>query len=288
MYSTARVQSVGSLLTFFSLTYAVGWASWIAAAALSGYVTTPGQLPPTLRALLFLPGTFAPAFVALALTLRAEGRAGVLALLGPLFQWRAGVRWYVFAVSYMAAIKLAAALVFRLATGSWPLFGPVAWYVLLAATLFSTVVGGQTGEEIGWRGWALPRLAARIGLARSSVLLGVIWALWHLPLFFISGTDLAGQSLTLFVLAVTPLSVAIAWLYWGTNGSLLLTMLLHAAINNTTGIVPAGVLPAGNPWVLKTSPVGWLTIALLWIVAGYFLIRMPNGNDELSERPLGR
>jgi len=243
MHPTSRPQSVGSLLTFFSLTYAVAWTLWIAVAALSGYVTTPGKPPPALRAFLFLPGTFAPAFVALALTLRAEGRAGVLALLGRLFQWRVGVRWYVFAVGYMAAIKVTAALLFRLATGSWPRFGPEAWYALLAATIFSTVVGGQAGEEIGWRGWALPRLAAHLGLARASVLLGVIWTMWHLPLFFISGTDLTGQSVTLYLLAVTPLSVAIAWLYWGTKGSLLLTMLLHAAINNTAGIVPAGVPP---------------------------------------------
>jgi membrane protease YdiL (CAAX protease family) len=283
MYSTSRAQPVGSLLKFFSLAYAVAWSFWIAVAAFSSYVTTPGQPPPTLRAFLFLPGTFAPAFVALALTVRAEGRAGVLALLGRLFQWCVGLRWYVFAVSYMAAIKLAAALVRRLAIGSWPPFGPEAWYVMLAATVFSTVVGGQTGEEIGWRGWALPRLAAHFGLARSSVLLGVIWATWHLPLFFIPGTDSTGQSFTVYMLAVTPLSVALAWLYWRTKGSLLLTMLMHAAIDNTTGIVPAGAPLAVNPWVLSTSPLGWLTVAFLWIAAGYFLVRMPNGNCIMIE-----
>lgn len=283
MYSTSRAQPVGSLLKFFSLTYAATWTLWIAVAALSGYVATPGQPPPPLRAFIFLPGTFAPAFVALALTAREEGRAGVMALLGRLFQWRVGIRWYVFAVSYMALIKLTAALVRRLATGSWPRFGPEAWYVMLAATVFSTVVGGQTGEEIGWRGWALPRLTARFGLALSGVLLGVIWATWHLPLFFIPGTDSTGQSFTVYLLAVTPLSVAMAWLYWRTKGSLLLTMLMHAAINNTTGIVPAGTQPAANPWALSTSPVGWLTVALLWIAAGYFLLRMPNGHSLMTE-----
>jgi membrane protease YdiL (CAAX protease family) len=191
-----------------------------------------------------------------------------------LFQWRVGLRWYVFAVGYMAAIKLAVALVHRVATGSWPLFSPVAWYLMLAATVISTVIGGQAGEEIGWRGYALPRLAARFGLARGSVLLGVIWATWHLPLFFIPGTDTTGQSFTVYLLGVTPLSVAIAWLYWRTNGSLLLTMLMHAVINNTTGIVPSIVPAATNPWTLSTSRVAWLTLALLWICAGYFLARM--------------
>ena len=136
------------------------------------------------------------------------------------------------------------------------------------------MIGGQAGEEIGWRGYALPRLAARFGLARGSVLLGVIWATWHLPLFFIPGTDTPGQSFTVYLLGVTPLSVAIAWLYWRTNGSLLLTMLMHAVINNTTGIVPSIVPAATNPWTLSTSRVAWLTLALLWICAGYFLARM--------------
>jgi membrane protease YdiL (CAAX protease family) len=65
---------------------------------------------------------------------------------------------------------------------------------MIGATFFSTVIGGQAGKEIGWRGHALQRLAARTGLARGSVLLGVIWAASHLPLFFIQGTDTTGQS----------------------------------------------------------------------------------------------
>jgi len=220
--------------------------------------------------------------VAVALTARQEGRARVFALLQRLFQWRVGLRWYAFAIVYMAAIKLTAALVHRVATGSWPRFGDTTLYLMLAATIFSTVVGGQAGEEIGWRGYALPRLTTRMGLAGASVLLGVIWATWHLPLFFIKGADLNGQSFPIYLLGVTALSVAFAWLYWRTNGSLLLTMLLHAAVNNTTGIVP-GTITASNTFALSTSLVGWLTIALLWMAAGYFLVRMPKGNYPAKE-----
>lgn len=245
-------------------------------------IMSPGQVPLGIRALIFLPGTFAPSLVAVALTARQEGRAAVHALLHRLFQWDVGLRWYVFAVLYMAAIKLSAALVNRVATGSWPRFGDTALYVMLAATFFSTVVGGQAGEEIGWRGYALPRLTSRLGLAGASVLLGVIWAVWHLPLFYIPGTDLSRQSFPVFLLAVTPLSTAIAWLYWRTNGSLLLTMLIHAAINNTTGIVPSGETGGTNPWVLRTSLIGWATVALLWIAAVYFMVRMPRRSSTLD------
>jgi membrane protease YdiL (CAAX protease family) len=119
---------------------------------------------------------------------------------------------------------------------------------VLAAALFSTVIGGQAGEEIGWRGYALPRLAAPFGLARASIMLGMIWACWHLPLFFLPQADTYGQSFPVYLLQVTALSVAIAWLYWRTNGSPLLTMLMHAAINNTKDIVPSLAMTGTNPF----------------------------------------
>jgi len=169
------------LLKFFSLTYAATWICWMAAGA-----TSRGSAPaaPALAAIagaLFLLGTFAPSLVALALTERAEGRAATRALLRRVFEWRVGARWYVFAVGYMPAIKLSVALVHRFASGGWPRFGQEAWYLMVTAILFSTWV--QAGEEIGWRGYALPRLSDRFGLAPASVTLGIIWASWHLPLF---------------------------------------------------------------------------------------------------------
>jgi membrane protease YdiL (CAAX protease family) len=95
-----------------------------------------------------------------------------------------------------------------------------------------------------------------------------------LPLFFAPESDTFGQSFPLYLLQVTALSVAAAWLYWRTNGSLLLVMLLHAAVNNTMGIVPSAVPGARNPFALSTSLVAWLTVTLLWITAAYFLVRM--------------
>jgi membrane protease YdiL (CAAX protease family) len=117
-------------------------------------------------------------------------------------------------------------------------------------------------------------MVARLGLGPASVLLGVIWATWHLPLFFMPRTDTLGQSFPLYLLQVTAISVAMAWLYWKTGSSLLLVMILHAAVNNTKDIVPSAVIGATNPFALSTSPVAWLTVALLWICAAYFLVRM--------------
>lgn len=161
-----------ALLTFFVVTYIVTWGFFFAAGI------TPAAGP---RGLLFLLGTFAPGFVALWLTGRATGRSGVAALLRRLIDWQVPARWYLFAVSYIAVVKLTVAVVNRATTGAWPRFGEVPWYLMLAATVGSTLVGGQAGEEIGWRGYALPRLAARFGLGGGSVLLGVLWAVCTFP-----------------------------------------------------------------------------------------------------------
>lgn len=250
------------MVSFFVLAYTVTWSAWLVSARLAGGA----------RWLLFYFGVFAPAFSAVWLTWKESGGSGVRALLARLFQWQVGARWYAFAIGYMATIKLLAAVGYRAATGAWPRFGPQAWYAMIAATLLSTVIGGQAGEEIGWRGYALPRMAKRLGLAGASILLGLLWATWHLPLFYIAGADLAGQSFPIFALLVTALSVAMAWLYAQTRGSLLLVMLMHAAVNNTTGIVPSSTLAPGGPLTFSANLMAWLTLSLLWLAASFFLV----------------
>lgn len=270
----------GSLVKFFVLTYAMMWTFFIAVAVLAISPRTP------LGALLLLLGTIAPSLVALCLTARAEGGKGVRVLLGGVLEWRVAAKWYLFAAGYVAVIKLAVALFHRLVTGAWPRFGNVPWYVIPLAIAFSTPV--QAGEEIGWRGYALPRLAARFGLARASLLLGLIWACWHLPQFFILEADTYGQSFLVYVLQVTALSVAMAWLYAHTNGSLLLVMLMHAAVNNSKDIVPSAVPGATDTFGLSASLVAWLTVTLLWICAAYFLARMPRWDPRGGGQPWQR
>ena len=252
---------------FFLLSYAVTWTCFTSVAA----ARIPTRSP--LGALLILLGAIAPGLVALALTARAEGGPAARALLGRVLRWRVAWPWYLFAVGYIPAIKLCVALVHRLATGVWPHFGTDPWYLIPAAIAFSTPF--QAGEEIGWRGYALPRLAARFGLARASLVLGLIWAVWHLPQFFIREGDTYGQSFFVFTFQVVALSVAMAWLYARTGGSLLLVMLMHAAVNNAKDIVPSAVPGVHETFTLSASLVAWLTVTLLWICAAWFLARMP-------------
>ena len=257
----------GSVVKFFLLTYGLTWACFIPVAM----AATPTVAP--IQSLVLLLGTIAPSLVALWLTARSEGEAGVRALLDRALRWRVAARWYVFAAGYMVAIKLIVALAHRVGTGAWPRLGTEPWYIIPVAIAFSTPV--QAGEEIGWRGYALPRLAARLGLAPASILLGMIWALWHLPLFFVRGADTYGQSFLVYAPQVIALSVAMAWLYARTGGSLLLVMLLHAAVNNSKDVVPSATPGAMSTFGLSASLVAWLTVTLLWLSAGYFLARMP-------------
>ena len=256
-----------SLVSFFALTFVASWTWWIAISPLA-----PPSLPLQIRELLVLPGVFAPAIVAIWLTARANGRAGVRGLLSGMVRWDVPVRWYVVAVGYVATAKLLAAGGYRLIRGEWPVFGQEPWYLLLAAVAFSTP--SQAGEEIDWRGYALPRLAARWGLGPGSVLLGVLWAAWHLPFFYLAGNDKSGQAFLPYLLGVTALSVVLAGVFWRTRGSLLLTMILHSAANNTKDIVPSAAPKPGEPILLHATLVAWLSIAILWAGAIAFLVWM--------------
>jgi membrane protease YdiL (CAAX protease family) len=258
-----------ALVGFFLLTFAFTWTAWLAPASLGA----PGtSWLFGLGGLAFRLGVFAPAFVALALTALGEGRAGVVSLMARIGRWHVGTQFYLFAISYMAGTKLLAALIHRLAIGTWPSFGDTPLPLMLGGILVST--WAQAGEEVGWRGYALPRLATHLGLGGASILLGFIWALWHLPLFFLHGSGSDGQSFPIYLLHVTALSVAMSWLYWKTEGSLLLVMLMHASVNNTTDIVPAAVPNAVAPMSLEGTVVAWGTVGVSWVVAALLLSRM--------------
>src|SRR5262245_26631708 len=168
--------------------------------------------------------------VAVALTARAGGRAAVSALLRQMLQGAVQVRRYLFALGYFAAIRLSVALLHRAVFGQWPAFTDELVPLMLVASVFLAPM--QAGEEVGWRGHLLPQLSGRMGLPAASLAVGVIWACWHLPFFFVAGADKSGQPFLPYFLSVTALAVAMAWLYWRTQGSLLLTMLMHSAVNN--------------------------------------------------------
>ena len=260
-----------SNVAFVALTFAASWLLWLAAAAALDWDLSLRSGVPALGTPLYLLGVWAPAFVAVALTARAEGRTGVSALLRRILHGAVDGRWYLFALGYFAAIRLAVALLHRGVFGQWPAFNQELVPLMLVASVFLAPM--QAGEEVGWRGYLLPGLSARLGLPVASLVVGIIWACWHLPFFFVAGVDKSGQPFLPYLLSGTALSVAMAWLYSRTSGSLLLTMMMHSAVNNMNLLVtPAST--SGNVLALKAPFVSWATTALLWIGAAVFLHAM--------------
>ena len=263
------------LAAFFALTFAATWAAWLLPAALhlprSGVFALGGPV--------FLLGVFAPALVAVGLTARTYGRDGVVRLLEPVGRWQVPARYYLFAVGFTAATRLAAATIGEAADRR--LAGVRLDAVLARPARGHAAVDGRAVR----RGSGLARLCAaspgRRTRARSGqpgALLS-LWATWHLPLFVIPGSGSDGQSFPVYVLFVTALSVAMAWLYRQTGGSLLLTMLMHAAINNTGEIVPAATTTPAGIFSWRATPMAWTTLAVMWSVAGVLLVRMRDARD---------
>lgn len=255
------------LILYFFITFLVAWLLFITASV----VSDNAQLSTLSRLLIFI-GAISPGLVAVSLTAITKGADGVKLLINKISVKGTKAVWYIFAVTFIALIKLLAALVFFLLYNSWPQFGTTSPYVMLFSIAISMWV--QAGEEIGWRGYALPLMSKKIGLPMSGILLGIIWATWHLPLFYITAADTFNQSFPLYLFQVTALSVIMTWLFWKVNGNLLLLMVFHAAINNTKDIVPSASKASETPFTLNASPIAWISLALLWVVAFYAIYSM--------------
>ncbi len=208
---------------FFVLAYAISWLLWLP------LVVSGDSSPSGPGFILLLLGSLVPSAVAILLVAMLHGGAGVRKLLQRLLIWRVGVGWWV-AVGLVAALALGAVGLSVLLGGRSPdvtvtIPGAVALFV------FSIFPGSAGGEEIGWRGFALPHLQAARSALRASLVLGVVWGVWHLPLYLV-GTDIRPLSLFApWVVLTVAVSVIYTWIYNGTGGSLLLVVLFHAASN---------------------------------------------------------
>jgi membrane protease YdiL (CAAX protease family) len=127
------------------------------------------------------------------------------------------------------------------------------------------LLGGPMGEEFGWRGLALPVLQDRFGWRAASLGLGLVWGVWHLPLFFIDGTAQDRIPPALFMLSVVAMSVVFAWLVNRTAGSVVSALVLHTAINFWPSVVP--VLPTEGSYRAYAFVVAMLALLAFGLMA---------------------
>lgn len=236
--------------TFFILTFVISWAIWVPTAVFA----------PDNQLLLVL-GRFGPTAAALGLTAVSAGKAELRTIWQQMWLWRVGAGWYLFSLGGTAVFVLTAIAIYRLGDGQAALVynDPAQWYLIIPI-FFYVLFFSVLGEEIGWRGYALPRLQTRYGWLGASLILGLIWSVWHLPLFWLPGNFHQTIPLPLFLLQSVALAVIYTWLYNRTKGSLLIAHLFHTASNVTLGVLP--VLPADTGGDL--APL-WITVGLLCV-----------------------
>src|SRR5918995_6841170 len=176
-------------------------------------------------------GPFLAAFVMTGVT---EGRAGVRRFLRRFVLWRVGLGWYLFAFFGIPVIAVLSVVVIPGVLGSFQGLGALSPLSLLGVFVYVLILGGALGEEPGWRGFALPRLQSLHGPLVGTLILGPLWALWHLPLFFTPWNELTTLNVVVFVLATTCLSIIYTWVFNNTKGSLLIAILLHWSFDLST------------------------------------------------------
>jgi len=214
---------------FFLLTLVLSWSAWVPA-AVAAVQGQQSMLAPT--GLLGGLARWTPGLVAVLVVALAGGKASVAGLLRPLRIWRAGLGWYLFVLAYPATIHFVGRGIDILLGRAAELTSPlVANYGERYAAMVPVVIlfafPGVFAEELGWRGFALPRLQERRNALLSSVVLGIFWGLWHIPLFVYF--DYALPTLIVELFTFVPATVLYTWVYNNTRGSLLLVSLLHLA-----------------------------------------------------------
>jgi membrane protease YdiL (CAAX protease family) len=241
------------LVTYFVGAYAITWGLQLPAV-----LAQRGLLPIAAESLmpLVLLGIFGPTIAAV-LVCRAEtGAAGVRALFRPLKQWRVNVLWYVVALGLQGALLAAGLAIYGLASGH-----EARSFYLPDAQRAVAMVVISFAEEIGWRGFALPRLQRRYSPLVSSVILGVLWAFWHVPMFL--GQQIPMALMPLMIAFFVPGTIIYTWIYNGSGGSLLLAVLAHIGshLNNSHRSLPGDTTP------LVVHTVGFVLVAIVIVLS---------------------
>ncbi len=216
---------MASEVLFFVIAFAFSWAIWLPVAAVEGELSLLHQFAVDVAAA-------GPSLAGVVCTGRDDGRSGVRRLLGSVLQWRMAARWYLLSLGGPLVVALAAVALHPIVISADARFRlEVSTVALIPPALIASILIGSLQEELGWRGFALPRLLRRWGSVRAALVLGVAWTCWHLPLYAIATGGQDRMPLPVFLVSVVGLSVLYTWFWVLTGGRLLVALLLHSATN---------------------------------------------------------
>jgi membrane protease YdiL (CAAX protease family) len=278
MFEARRIKN-WQIVAFVVLVFLFSWACWLLAHSLAKqgfYVRIGGSwYGVEFRTLLGLAGNLAPGIVALVLSVVCGGRAELQVIWKRSSQWRIGAVWYLFALAFPWVIFFAAVLLtIKPGGGTLKLESPLTWCSLFLVNLpFAPL-----WEELGWRGYLLPALQATRSGLKSSMIVGVIWGLWHIPLYWNAPPDGINpiDFLLEFCLYTVGLSVIFTWLYNRTSGSIIPVALLHACLNATSlYLLDPSIATSGSRPILFATGFAWLT-ALVIVASGKDLDHNPD------------
>jgi membrane protease YdiL (CAAX protease family) len=253
------------LICFYVLTYAIAWLIW------APLVILRDSIPGPVGLLLNLVGALVPSTLGLVFIGLLRGKTGVRRVLRRLVHGRLGFRWYLAALALTMVAPLAVG-VSILIGGATPVVDNTILGVLFLFA-FHIFPGTAMGEELGWRGFVLPRMQARHSALKASLVVGILWGCWHLPLWLTGRESHPISLFGPFVVAVIASSVVYSWLYNNTGGSLLIVVLYHAASN-----LPITVLIA--PMGSQMAQPFLIYVALMVVAAAVIVIA--TGPEHLS------
>jgi membrane protease YdiL (CAAX protease family) len=274
------------LLSYYALVFIISWGGFLLVGGPGIFAGTNWQTDP-LFPLAVAAMLLGPPVAGILLTGFVSGSAGYRELLSRLLRWRVGARWY--AVALLTAPILMTATLFALSLRS-PEYLPA---IVTADDKVSPLLlgiavglGGGFLEELGWTGFAIPRMRLRHGVLGTGLIVGFLWTAWHLlSSLWVGGSSSGAVPPALFVSVgffstyLLPYRVLMVWVYERT-GSLLVAMLMHASLIASSlsgfGLVPAAI--SGVPFLalfLVFSAALWVVVAAVGVANGGHLSRQP-------------
>jgi uncharacterized protein len=272
------------VLIFYTLVFVISWGGILLVIGGPGAIPSPSEQVEVLFPIVLLAMFAGPSVAGILMTGLVSGRAGLRELLSRLLRWRVGARWYAVGLLFSPLLVAAVLLVLSLLSPEF-LPGIVTSSDKASLLLFGIgwgLIGGGFLEELGWTGFAVPKLRLHYGVFTTALIVGILWGVWHFFVAFWASGNLAGeQPLAIFIAGflffyvgtLPAYRVLMVWVYDRT-GSLLVAMLMHASLSASTLILQP--LATGVPyltWNFVLAVVLWVVVAAVAVANGGHLSR---------------